>query len=169
MMSSIDGLFNVDVKRLALLVVPTWLRRRLVGCLIYAGVAPLVRLVQELRDFRGRTCYRLRHNGQVCKLRGLLNDEFDPVCRRISVEDWDGEDEGVGCAVYCRDVGRWMVLGLRSGGVVIERRGYVGAGGYDFWVSVPADVMCEGVERRLRAVVNEYKLASRRFFINVKG
>ena len=93
--------YKVNIKRLALLTLPTWLRRPIVGALIYAGVTPLNRLLQELRTLREETSYRVNHNGQVCKLRGALNDAFDAKERRIKVED---EDSGgtEGARVYLR-------------------------------------------------------------------
>jgi len=77
MTNKADRTYNVNIKRLALLTLPTWLLRPLSGALIYAGVSPLGRLLQELRAYRSATSYRLRHNGQVCKLCGALNDEFE--------------------------------------------------------------------------------------------
>ena len=50
-----DNIYNVNIKRLALLTLPTWLRRPLVGALLYAAVAPLSRLLVELRTFRKET------------------------------------------------------------------------------------------------------------------
>lgn len=159
-------MFNVNMKRLALLTLPTWLRRPLAGALIYAGVSPLGRVLHELRVYRSRTRYRLCHNGQVCKLRGVLNDEFDPEHRRIAVEEPE-DDGGLGLA-WVRDEGRSLIVGNRGtpGAAVVCRRGLGGTGGYDFWVSVPEGL--RGSEGRLRAMVNMYKLAGKRFAISYK-
>lgn len=168
-MSRNDETYNVNMKRLALLVLPTWLRRPLISALIYAGVTPLARLVQDLRKYRNNTRYRLRHNGQVCKLRGVLNDEFDPVHRRITIEDRCSSAMIEASIIYCRNVGRWVMLPRRgSGGIVIHREGFSGTSGYDFWVNVPDELRTAGTERRMRAIVNNYKLASKRYAINYK-
>lgn len=167
MTSKGNGIFNVNVKRLALLTLPTWLRRPLVGALIYAGVTPLGRLLQELRAYRNRTSYRLRHNGQVCKLRGVLNDEFDPELRRIEIEDGESMEGVEASVVWQRKECRWVMAGRRGeGAAIIHRRGFSGVSGYDFWISVPEDL--GDVETRLRAIVNMYKLASKRYAINYK-
>lgn len=167
MTSKADRTYNVNVKRLALLTLPTWLRRPLVGALIYAGVNPLGRLLQELRAFRETTGYRLRHNGQVCKLRGALNDEFDPELRRIKIEDSDSAEKREASSVWQREVGRWTMLPRRGAGAAsIHREGFSGTSGYDFWVTVPEELRTAETETRLRAVVNMYKLASQRFAIN---
>ena len=159
----------MNIKRLALLTLPTWLRRPLAGALIYAGVGPLGRLLQELRTYRNATSYRLRHNGQVCKLRGALNDEFDPEQRRIKIEDSDSAENGEAATVWQRETGRWVMVPRRGNGAVsINREGFGGTSGYDFWVIVPADLRDAGREVRLRALVNMYKLASKRYAINYK-
>lgn len=169
MMSKGNGIFNVNIKRLALLTLPTWLRRPLAGALIYAGVTPLGRLLQELRTYRNATRYRLNHNGQVCKLRGVLNDEFDPELRRIEIEDSDSMESGEASTAWQRETGRWVMVPQRRTGVVsIHREGFSGASGYDFWVTMPEELRDSETETRLRAIVNMYKLASKRYAINYK-
>lgn len=110
-----DRLYNVNIKRLALLTLPTWLRRPLSGALLYAGVAPLGRMLQELRAYRRATEYRLSHNGQVCKLRGVLNDEFDSEQRRIKIEDSESAANVEASTIWMREKGRWVMLQRRGG------------------------------------------------------
>lgn len=169
MMSKGNGIFNVNIKRLALLTLPSWLRRPLVGALIFAGVTPLGRLLQELRAYRNTTSYRLSHNGQVCKLRGVLNDEFDPELRRIAIEDPDSMESLEASTAWQREAGCWIMVPQRgTGAVSIHREGFSGTSGYDFWVTVPEELRTAETETRLRAVVNMYKLASKRYAINYK-
>ena len=162
-----DRVYKVNIKRLALLTLPTWLRKPLVGALIYAGVAPLARLLQNLRSYRATTSYRLSHNGQVCKLRAVLNDEFDPELRRITIEDIQSDTTKEADVIYQRDVGRWIILHPRSkGSVITHRRGFSGTSGYDFWANVPSELKNEQTTIRMKALINTYKLASKRFIIN---
>lgn len=169
MTSKGNGIFNVNMKRLALLTLPTWLRRPLAGALIYAGVTPLGRLLQDLRAYRNATQYRLSHNGQVCKLRGALNDEFDPELRRIEIEDRDSMESREASTTWQREAGRWVMVPQRgTGAVSIHREGFSGTSGYDFWVMVPEELRESETETRLRAIVNMYKLASKRYAINYK-
>lgn len=164
-----DSTYNVNIKRLALLALPTWLRRPLCGAMIYAGVSPLGRLLQELRTFRWTTHYRLSHNGQVCKLRGVLNDEFDPELRRIAIEDSESTGERETSTIWCRETERWVMLPRRGTGAVnIHREGFGGTNNYDFWVTVPGEIMTAEKETRLRAIVNMYKLAGKRYAVNYK-
>lgn len=169
MRSKGDGIFNVRIKRLALLTLPSWLRRPLAGALIYAGVAPLARLLQDLRTYRSTTRYRLEHNGQVCRLRGMLNDVFDPDLRRIRIEDNWSAGIVEASSVWLREKGRWVMLpGRGQGAAIIHRIGFGGTGGYDFWVTAPAELRDNVTEIRMRAIVNMYKLAGKRFAINFK-
>lgn len=169
MTNKADRTYDVNIKRLALLTLPTWLRRPLAGALIYAGVSPLGRLLQELRAYRSATSYRLRHNGQVCKLRGVLNDEFDPALRRIEIEDSDSAGNREAAAVWLRELGRWVMVPQRGvGAASIHREGFNGTSGYDFWVTVPEELRTAETETRLRAIVNMYKLAGKRYAINYK-
>ena len=82
-----SNLYDVNFKRLALLLLPTFRRRPLTAAVAYAAVSPLQYLHTQFILWKQNTDYRLRHNGQVCYLRGLLNDLFDPIDRRITVTD----------------------------------------------------------------------------------
>lgn len=167
MTNRIDAIYRINVKRLALLTLPLWLRRPLVGALIYSGVAPLGRLLSELRKYRSTTSYRLRYNGQVCKLRGVLNDEFDPEERRIRVDDSERGGRVEASMVWKREEGRWVMVSRRGeGAATVHREGFSGTSGYDFWVTVPLELRSDERETRLRSLVNMYKLAGKRYAIN---
>lgn len=170
MTNKCDASYKVNIKRLALIVLPTWLRRPLVGAILYAGVKPLVRLIHELRTYRMATRYRLRHNGQVCKLRGVLNDEFDPELRRITIEDADSSVNNIEAStIFCRQLERWAMVPLRCNGpLLIHREGFSGTSGYDFWVNVPEELRSPQSETRMKAIINKYKLASKRYTIIYK-
>ena len=159
-------LYDVNFKRLALLLLPTFRRRPLLAALAYAAVSPLQYLHTRFMLWRRDTDYRLLHNGQVCCLRGLLNDLFDPIDRRITVTE---EVSNVGNIVlHRREAQRAVRLPARGSGrmVVLNRRGYGGVSGYDFWVNIPVALLDEIDTDRVRAVVDSYKLASKRYQIN---
>ena len=161
-----NRIYKLNVRRLVLITLPTWLRRPLATALLYAGAQPLARLVHELRKFREDASYRMEHNGQVCKLRGVLNDTFDPKLRRINVEDEESAKASAGLP-YMREVERWLTIPRRESGraFILNRRGYGGISGQDFWVTVPFALRGEIDETRLTATVNRYKLASKRWTI----
>ena len=144
------SVYDVKIKRLALLLLPTALRKPLVAAFMQSAVQGCSVLHGEFMRWRDDKDYRLWHNGQVCHLRAVLNDTFDQTERRITVDD---EDSGGlrGARLFTRD---------------INRRGYGGVSGFDFWVSVPYALMGKIDETRLAAVVSTYKLASKRWSIN---
>lgn len=159
------GKYDVNFRRLALLLLPTFWRRPLFGAFAFALVTPVSHLHVRFMQYRQRTGYRLRHNGQVCYLRAVLNDEFDPELRRITLSDSDKSDFGT--AVYRRVARRPLKLPLRadSAGVKIYRRGFTGAGAVDFIVGIPAALRGNIDESRLSGVVDTYRLASMRYAV----
>lgn len=157
--------YNINFKRLALLLLPTFLRRPMMASLTYAVITPLGYIHTNFLQFCNDAAYRLNHNGQVCYLRAALNDTFDPELRRITVTD-TAQNIGV-MLVFQRDEDRPILVPLRDSGAVllVNRRGFGGASGYDFVVNIP--LALRGLdEARLTAVVNTYKLASKRFAIS---
>lgn len=157
--------YNINFKRLALLLLPTFLRRPMMASLTYAVITPLGYIHTNFLQFRNDAAYRLNHNGQVCYLRAALNDTFDPELRRITVTD-TAQNVGV-MLVFQRDEDHPILVPLRDSGTVmlVNRRGFGGASGYDFVVNIP--LALRGLyEARLTAVVNTYKLASKRFAIS---
>lgn len=166
-MSSRDKVYDINVRRLALMTLPTIWRRPLMGALVYAAVSPIASLFGGLRGFRREKGYRLTHNSQVCLLRGVLNDEFDPGLRRIRIADPVSAVSTEAAHLWRREEGRWVHLPRRgNGSSVIYRRGYGGIGGYDFWVTIPAELRGDVDETRLRAIVDTYRLASKRYAVN---
>lgn len=158
--------YNVNFKRLALLLLPTFLRRPLVASMLFVFTSHLRAIYVGLTRFRESTTYRLCHNGQVCHLRAVLNDEFDPAARRIEIADNPHSNTGV--VVYQREVGLPITIYNREGQrpLIVNRRGYGGVSSYDFVVMIP-EFLRSGIDiAHLRALVDKYKLASKRFTIN---
>ena len=162
------SVYDIRMKRLALMLLPTSWRRPLIASLVQSAVQGPNLCYSDFVQWRTDKNYRLWHNGQVCYLRAALNDTFDPTARRISVDDQ--ETAAGGTIVYLRvdERARNLKTGRRGSSpvVVINRRGFGGVSGYDFWVSVPLAVGSTIDEVRLKAVVNTYKLAAKRWTIN---
>ena len=90
---------------------------------------------------------------------------FDPGLRRITVSD---TVDNIGfITVHRRDENLEKLLPRRESGrvLIVNRRGFSGVSAYDFWVNVPLALYGEVDTDRIRAVVNQYKLASKRFSI----
>ena len=125
------SVYDVKIKRLALLLLPTALRKPLVAAFMQSAVQGCSVLHGEFMRWRDDKDYRLWHNGQVCHLRAVLNDTFDQTERRITVDD---EDSGGlrGARLFTRDMDRHILLPVRGGGkaFIINRRGYGGVSGF---------------------------------------
>lgn len=158
--------YEVNFKRLALLMLPTFWRKPILGAITYAMVSPLCYLHTRFILFRRESIYRLTHNGQVCYLRAVLNDTFDPIERRITVTE-DADSMGI-LMLRNREEDKAILLPARETGraIIVNRRGFDGINGFDFWINIPL-VLLETVDvTRLKAIVGTYKLASKRFSIN---
>lgn len=159
------GVYDIKIKRLTLLLLPTALRKPLVAALMQSAVQGCNAIYGGFMRWRGDKDYRLKHNGQVCHLRAILNDMFDIGARRITVDD--DESEGLlGTLIYARETGRHLLLPMADTGVIINRRGYSGSSGIGFWVTAPRELIKTIDKDRLSAIVNTYKLASTRWVIN---
>lgn len=157
--------YEVNFKRFALLLLPTFWRKPILATIAYAIVSPLGYLHTRFILFRRESNYRLTHNGQVCYLRAAINDTFDPIERRITVTE---EAESVGILIiHEREEEKPQLLPCRTGkAIIINRRGFGGTNTTDFWVNIPF-ALYETVDiTRLKAIVGSYKLASKRFSIN---
>lgn len=158
--------YDVNFKRLALLLLPQGLRKPVLAALTYAAVSPLNYLHTKFVLFQRETDYRLTHSGQVCYLRAVLNDQFDPVERRITITE-DIRDAAP-LMLWHRSEDKAMLLPARETrqALIANRRGFGGVNAFDFWVNIPVSLL-EAVDvARLKAIVNTYKLASKRFSIN---
>lgn len=160
-----NKIYNVDFRKLGLLLLPTFLRRPVLSAIVNAMLSPIGYLHTSFSAFRNDSNYRLTHNGQVCYLRAVLNDLFDPLARRITIADIPGDVDGF--TLYQRSVGRAKSIPRRDPEqfTVINRRGFGGANRYDFEIMVPAVLQAGITQERICAVVNTYKLATKRFMI----
>lgn len=161
-------IYDIDYNRLAIMLTPLRLRRGLLLNYLYVAVSMVRRLSEMSGAFRERTDYRIRHNGQVCHLQALLNDEFDPTGRRIRVTD---APEMVATIIYRRTAGEApLMLRRRSTGecVRIAERAYTGDETVKFQVVVPEELRGTVDEGRMSALTGMYKLASMRYEIVYK-
>ena len=157
--------YDVNYNKLVQLLLPICLRGKRITGVLRAMVAPIGVLHGSLMSFRSEKRYQMRHNGQVCYLRAVLNDRFDPVNRSITIAE--EENAEVGVMLYGRELERSVHVPVREDNrrLPIFRRGFGGSTGFGFWVNIPAR-LANVSEDEVRAVVNEYKLASIRYGIN---
>jgi hypothetical protein len=123
-------------------------------------VQPVASVKSAFDDYRTATNYRLNHNGQVCYLRAVLNDYFDPILRRITINDAENNKEAM--IIYLREI-ETKIIPKRPGALILNKRGYSGVNSYDFTINVPFEISEQN--NRIIAITNIYKLVSKRYSI----
>ena len=158
--------YEVNFKRLALLLLPTFLRRPLIGGIIYAAVSQHNYIHARFMLYRNEIGCILIRNGQVCHLRAILNDVFDSVERRITITD--SVENSSALIISRRDKQRSILISMRGAtpSVTVNRRELGGSSGFDFWINIPLTLQKEIDTKRLIAIVNNHKLVSTRYQIN---
>jgi len=182
-----ENTYRIDYKRLVMLLLPTFLRQGVLVGLVYSCVYPLDKLLNRLIRMRSDNVVVINRNGQVCHLRGLLNDELDPDERRIRIVDGDPSD----CRYLYRedtfnsvDAGVPLMAGQadtssvdeygntlfvfnegNTGITLVDSSGAIGSSGYDFVVQVPMSLRGVLDQSRIIALTNYFKLASKRYKI----
>lgn len=158
--------YGINYGRLALAIVPIKLRKPLLMALLNVLLTGVRRADSVFGQFRADTNFRLYHNGQVCYLRAALNDTFDWERRRITIDDTGDYRESV--IIYRRDdpVHSVSVPVRNNGAIIINRRSMTIDGALDFTVSVPDDVRLTYGEAQIRALIDQFKLASKRYTLN---
>lgn len=148
--------FKIDIKKLAVLLTPTMLRKPVLLALLTSLVRPLESIYYNWSAFRTDNIYKLSHNSQVCYLRKALNDRFDSQLRRIEIKGAELYEKKY---IYTKEElkPRWL------GTIYLRRDEDYEDKGIDFIVEVP---FLESEFKRnyeLKALVDFYKLASKRY------
>lgn len=151
-------LFEINFDRLTRRLSPVKLRGpRLLG-LTGAMVAPIKSLYERFIDFRTDVQYRLDHSSQVCHMRAVLNDTFDPTYRRLNIVD--GPDFNP-LYVFRKDESKPRYLRRTSENAPLhlytEPETYLGD---DFVVTAPIGLVFD--QTRMRAMIDEYRLVSKK-------
>ena len=151
-------MYNLNIDKLLVLLTPTFLRKPKLVAWLRTLATPLHKLLYDFQNARMSDLYNLTHNSQVCYLRKVLNDEFDPQLRRIKIEDGKRNARRY---IYQRNVNRPLYLGR----MFLYLRGNYIDGGVDFVVVLPQGL--EYDRYKLDAYVNFYKLAGKRWTIRI--
>lgn len=155
------SLFDVDIRRLGLQLLPMCLRKPLMGALVYAVTQPAAAGLKELLNYRREVNEEMRRNGQTCNLRRMLNDLFDPTRRGINIIE---TSRSTGVTLSLRADGNTLTTPQ-----TLNNRGYGGSTDLDFAVRLPSRLKGVIDERQVSSVVRRYKLAGMRFGLEYAG
>ncbi len=156
------SLFDIDYPELRKRLIRRQFWTPIMLAWLSALTAPAVYLYGLFTSARSATLYKLAHGPQRCHLEAVLNDAFDKTLRRISIvhpEDIDpvylpleAELSPQPLALVSENAPLWLPL---------EEETVLG--GPDFIVEVPAGLSYDAA--RMRALVDEYRLASKTYDI----
>ena len=148
--------FNVNWNRLAILLLPTFLRSEVTKAWVSLLISPVNDVHYWWLQFRKQNIYNLAHNSQKCYLRGALNDRFDNELRRIRIDNGNSFKRQY---IYTDAEQKTKFLGTIF---LYDDSDYADTG-VDFIVVVPAGLMYSVYE--MKSLIDFYRLASKRYKI----
>jgi hypothetical protein len=150
--------FKIDYNKLAVLLLPTFLRGDIMIRFIQVLLSPISTLHSQWMSGRSDHIYRLEHNGQVCYLRKVLNDSFDNQLRRIYITDGSRYERNYVYTNVEQQPRYLKTIYLRQSSDYADT-------GVDFRIVVPVGFDLNGVVYQMKATIDYYKLASKRYKI----
>lgn len=165
---------QIDYRKLAVLLLPTFLRRPILISLLRAWMYPLQALHDRHQEARSTRLYELAHTSQTCHIKDALNKEFgvgnhnQQSSYAAGFQIVDNDAKGSWVWVYDEGVEKFD----DADHMLFDHITYV----YDeptimeqttsFTVKVPQSIALDETNKaRIRAIVNKYRLASRDFEI----
>ncbi len=157
-------LFEINYKKLVVLLLPTFLRKESIVAFLRAATAPVSTLHDEFTRNRNDNLFRLRMNGQRCHLRAVLNAKFPEAQNNIHIveENLEGEwqyawDEEYDPYNYLLLIAEEGTLFWNLPAIIRDKSG--------FTVVVPANLEDDNTTATIRSLVNNYKLLSKPYTI----
>lgn len=149
--------YDVDFKKLAVLLLPTFLRKPVLVGYVQALFAPLATLHYKWKVKRDEDFYKLEHTGQRFSLRKVLNDTFDPEQRRLYTANGNAFPRN---HIYTRAEKKPVFLGKMY---LYQRSEFLNTG-VDFIVFVPQEILDTQLYE-VQAIVDFYKIEPKRYQI----
>ena len=167
---------KIDYNKLAVLLLPTFLRQPILMSLARILMVPLQRLHDEHHAARDERMYQLRHTSQICHIKDALNREFSVGNYSASPDYTAGfEIENINA------IGDWVmtydeVPAFADVHTMVKENDYLLV--YDeaiitqatqsFIVYVPNGLDFNASLPKVRAIVDMYRLASRKALYMIK-
>lgn len=159
-------IFNIDFNRLFMQLLPTFFRQPLIFGILRAAKDGLGVTYSKFAQARNEHNYKLRHNGQVCYLRAVLNDTFGGGFDVLTVEregDWlyAITENGSDILLTFGEDGNTAGVGDGQKIPIVYNETILTAAQNSFIVSVPYMIYQTRLPE-VAAVVDKYKLISKR-------
>ncbi len=150
-------LFDINFKKMGIGFLPLDLRQPKNIAYVLALLEPVEWLYYQWLQKRDFDWYRLKHTGQVCKLRKVLNDNLDKSLRRIYIAQGTAFPRKY---IYTKAENKPKYLGT----YFIKSQDEYENTGVDFIVFVPTEIKTASIDQ-LKYLLNYYKLAGKRYKI----
>jgi len=155
-------LFQISFTRLVGLLLPTFLRKPLITAFLQSAVFPVSRLHTDFSTNRKINLNDLQINGQVCRLRYLLNLKFPEAGNQITITD--GIQQGVWQYAWHEDLvfNHYLLIEetlFWSTAAIIQDIG-------GFTVNVPPPLTPGNSRHQIIHYLNTYKLPGKTYTIN---
>jgi hypothetical protein len=153
----------INIAYLVEILIPPFLKGENLVLLLKASTKPIQDNITWFYDFYDKKKYELRFNGQIIYLEDLLNNEFDPVLRRIYIDDGDQSPTVYIFNVSENNESLYLFNNSEDGDPTYIYNGVVGSQPTDFVVFVPTGLVYN--ENLMKFYLNKYKIASKRYKI----
>lgn len=158
--------YNINYERIGVLLLPTFLRKPITEAFIKAMLKPLDNVNSTFTEYR--ESLDTNSYSQVCYLQGLINDNYDPLERRIRIRQAALNEDTF--LFWKRNIKKLVRICKRSSTGFIprlmSRKCFIGSENPDFEIVLPTGfTLSENEETYMRALVNQNKLASKTYII----
>ena len=167
---------KIDYSKLAVLLLPTFLRQPILMSLARILMVPLQRLHDEHHAARDERMYQLRHTSQICHIKDALNREFAVGNHALTPDYTAGfEIEDINA------IGDWVMtydevpafadvhtMAEDDDYLLVYDETIITQATQSFIVYVPKEIEFNISLPKVRAIVEQYRLASRRALYMIK-
>ena len=152
-------IYSLDISILIKRFTPPFLRGTNIHSFGLIITKPLETLYNGFLAFRQRQNALLVINSQQIVLQNELNNRYDSVQRRITIQTNNAISQIAEASLQSEGI--ILEASLQSEGVIAQAALNIEINDYDFWVNVPTDLLAS--EQAITRYVERYKLAGKRF------
>ena len=156
-------LYQIDYKKLVALLLPTMLRKPLILAILNSATVGVRSLHSAFASNRDDNMYRLRHTGQVCYLRAILNNAFESRSCDFTIEDGSVTSEWLYAMCELTYPNDQLYIYPEPSDIEVWSEDYILIETTPFMVGVPPELYADvDAMDKVRYLVNKYKLLSKR-------
>ena len=167
---------KIDYNKLAVFLLPTFLRQPLLMSLIRVLMTSIQRLHDEHHIVRDERMYQLQHTSQICHIKDALNREFyvgnyaatPDYTKGFEIEDINTIGDWVMTYDEVPTFADVHTIVKDDDYLLIYDEAIITQATQSFIVYVPTSVEFTSSLPKIRAIVEQYRLASRRALYMIK-